>query len=63
METQLTPRSVRDKALAARVPLSAVLDRANVPSSTFYRWEAGGDMRDLTKARIWDALQAIESGT
>lgn len=62
METDLTPQIVRDRATAARVPLSHVLKLANVSHATFYRWENGTKPRPLTLAMFEDALAAAEAG-
>lgn len=57
----LTPEQVRSRALAAHSPLIAVLDRAKVQKSTFWRWEKGThEPRELTLRKIADALAAIE---
>lgn len=63
METALTPQVVRDKAHAARVSLSQFLRLAKVSTSAFYQWEKGGiTPRDLTIARLEDAVQEVEEG-
>lgn len=59
MEIAITPIHVRRKADEMRVTLGAVLARAGVQRSTFWRWEEGVQPRNLTLLKIQDALDAI----
>lgn len=61
METTITPLQVRRKADEMRVTLGAVLERAGVQRSTFWRWEEGVKPRNLTLLKIQDAIEAIEA--
>lgn len=55
-------QSIRERAYAARLTLDAVLKRAGIAPSTFYRWERGqcGKPHPVTLGKIEDALSAIE---
>ena len=61
MENEITPQSIEDMAVEARVPMVAVFRRSGVAPGSFYRWKRGeGEMLPLTKARLMDAIGAIK---
>lgn len=59
----LTPQSVRDRATAAHVSINKLMARADLPNSTFWRWERGhiNKPHPVTLQKIADALDAIEA--
>lgn len=60
MKKEITPATIEEMALEARVTLTAVLLKAGVSRGTFYRWRRGeGEMLPLTKARLLDAIAAF----
>jgi len=60
---ELTTKEIRDRAYAARVPVSEVMKRAGVANSTFHRWvkSDGPKPHPVTLGKIEDALAAIEA--
>ncbi len=62
MANDITPATIEDMALGARVTLTAVLLKAGVSRGTFYRWRRGeGNMLPLTKARLLDAIDDLRA--
>lgn len=62
MSMELTPETVRTRAYAARVSINALMKRAGLPNSTFWRWEKGviATPHPITLGKLSDALEAIE---
>jgi transcriptional regulator with XRE-family HTH domain len=58
---QFTPDIIRQRAARALVTMDALFARAEIPASTFWRWERGDHQpRPLTLEKIRQALEAIE---
>ena len=62
MDDEITPQAIEQRALDARVSLTAVLKRAGVSRGTFYRARRGdGEMLPLTKMRLLDAIDYLSA--
>jgi transcriptional regulator with XRE-family HTH domain len=63
MSDALTPQIVRDRATAAHVSINKLMERAELPNSTFWRWEQGKikSPHPVTLRKISDALDGIEA--
>ena len=63
MENSLDPEIVRQAAARSLVTLGAFLQRADVSTSTFYRWVEGKvELRPLTKERLRLAVKDAFKG-
>lgn len=57
----LTPYVIRKRAIAARVSINRLMQRAGVANSTLFRWERGDTYPSaVTKGKIKDALEWFE---
>lgn len=57
----LTPYVIRERAIAARVSINRLMQRAGVANSTLFRWERGDTVPGaVTKGKIKDALEWFE---
>jgi len=64
MENNITPELIEQLALDARLQLTDVLVKSGVSASAFYRWKRGdGDMRQLNRLKLTDAVTAMRSAT
>lgn len=58
----ITPKNIRDRATKAHMTIEALMRKAHVERSTFWRWENGiGKPHPVTVQKISDALDAIEA--
>ena len=57
----ITPKEVRERATKAHMTIEALMRKASVERSTFWRWENGkGKPHGVTVQKITDALEAAE---
>jgi len=62
MENNLTPEIVIDRATKAHMTLSQFLKRAQVNTSSFYRWKNGETgLSRVSMQKVSDALEGLES--
>lgn len=63
MKNELTPLQIKERATAAHIPISKLLERAGVQKTTFWRWSTGetSDPHPVTLRKIADALEAFEA--
>ncbi|HCT35105.1 MAG TPA: hypothetical protein DF966_18315 [Sulfitobacter sp.] len=62
MTEDITPQTIENGALGARVTVSTVLERAKVSRTAYYRWRRGeGNMLPLTKLRLQDAVNELRA--
>jgi predicted transcriptional regulator len=63
MDSQITPREIRDRATKAHSTLANLLSRAGVAKSTFWRWNKpnASEPHPVTVQKIVDALAEIEA--
>ena len=52
MDPLLTPREIRTAAASRDISVAEMCRRAKIAESTFYRWEAGGDVRTEIYSRL-----------
>ncbi len=59
----LTPAVIRERAACAHVTINQLMKRAELPNSTFWRWESGEvkEPNPVTRQKILDALLAVET--
>lgn len=59
----LTADAVRDRAYEGRISINALMKRAGVNNSTFFRWANGSTaaLHPVTVQKIGDALAEIEA--
>ena len=57
----LTPYGIRERAIAARVSINRLMQRAGVANSTLHRWQNGETSPSaVTVGKIKDALEWFE---
>lgn len=52
MDRLLKPQEIRTAAAKRDISVAEMCRRAKVAESTFYRWEAGGDVRTEVYSRL-----------